>query len=212
MDEKINITYETLFDILRLEKNTGELQKLSETFYEDVVSYLNGKENILKKEENVFSEAERDKTQVQIQNVKKILKELYERREKKIIELALNKARTGSDIIDLSALLPQEKKLFDSLVKTFSLGRDDILANLINGKQPTLKESIEELSEEKTEIHEEKQEEETKTVRFIHPVPKFLGKELEIYGPFEADDIAKLPKEIADILIRKGRAEEIREE
>jgi len=210
MDEKINITYETLFNILRSEKNTGELQKLNETFYEDVVSYLNGKENILKKEENVFSEAERDKTQIQIQNIKKILKELYERREKKIIELALNKSRTNSDIIDLSALLSYEKKLFQELVNIFSSHRDEILINLINGKQPTLKESIEESSEEKTEIHEER-EEETKTVRFIHPVPKFLGKELEIYGPFEADDIAKLPKDIADVLVRKGRAEEIKE-
>ncbi len=212
MDEKINITYETLFDILRLEKNTGELQKLNGTFYEDVVSYLNGKENILKQEETVFSEAERDKTIVQIQNIKKILKELYERREKKIINLALNKAQTGSDIIDISALLAQERKLFDSLVKIFSSHRDEVLTNLINGKQPTLKETIEESSEETTkEIEEKPEKEESKIIRFIHPVPKFLGKELEIYGPYEADDKANLPKEIADILIRKGRAEEIKE-
>lgn len=207
MSEKINLTYETLFDTLRLEKNTGELQQLNERFYEDVVSYLNSKQDILKKTEGDFSEAEREKTHVQIQNIKKILKELFERREKKIIELALNKARTGSDIIDLSVLLPQEKKLFEKLVKVFTEHRKEILENMINGKQPTLNEVIH-VNEEKTE---QKKETDKKIVKFIHPVPKFLGKQLEVYGPFEAEEISKLPKEIADILIRKGRAEEIKE-
>jgi len=49
----------------------------------------------------------------------------------------------------------------------------------------------------------------TKLVRFLHPVPKFVGRELEVYGPFEREDIANLPKEIAEVLIIKGRAEEM---
>ena len=215
MTEKINITYETLFDILRLEKNTGELQQLSESFYDDIVSYLEGKKQILKKEESVFSEAEKEKTITQVKSTKKLLKELYEKRENKIIDLALNKSKTGSDIIDLSSLLPQERRLFDRLVKIFSENRESILTNLINGKQPTLKETLEDTSKEGIGEIEKKEgldKEETKTVRFIHPVPKFLGRKLEAYGPFEADEITSLPKDIADILIRKGRAEEIRKQ
>ena len=49
-------------------------------------------------------------------------------------------------------------------------------------------------------------------VRFVHPVPKFVGPELEEYGPFDEEDIASLPAEVADVIIGKGRAEEIREE
>jgi len=49
-----------------------------------------------------------------------------------------------------------------------------------------------------------------KSVRFIKPVPKFLGPELETYGPFEEQDIASLPSKVANILIRKERAEEIK--
>ena len=49
-------------------------------------------------------------------------------------------------------------------------------------------------------------------IRFLSPVPKFLGKELETYGPFGEDDVANLPSEIAAILIAKGRVEEIHEE
>ena len=48
-----------------------------------------------------------------------------------------------------------------------------------------------------------------KSIRFIKPVPKFLGTELEIYGPFEENDIASLPSRIAKVLIKKERAEEM---
>jgi len=48
-----------------------------------------------------------------------------------------------------------------------------------------------------------------KSVRFIKPVPKFLGSEMETYGPFEENDIASLPSKIANILVKKNRAEEM---
>ena len=54
-----------------------------------------------------------------------------------------------------------------------------------------------------------KEEKSVKTVRFMSAVPKFLGRELEVYGPFEEEDVANLPGEVADVLIKKGRAEEI---
>ncbi len=44
-------------------------------------------------------------------------------------------------------------------------------------------------------------------VRFISAVPKFVGPELEVYGPFEPEDMASLPKKMANILVKKGRAE-----
>ena len=45
------------------------------------------------------------------------------------------------------------------------------------------------------------------TVRFLKPVPKFMGKDLETFGPFEKDDVASLPKKIANILVNKDRVE-----
>jgi hypothetical protein len=37
--------------------------------------------------------------------------------------------------------------------------------------------------------------------------PKFVGRENEVFGPFEANQEAELPSEIANILVKKGRAE-----
>ena len=60
--------------------------------------------------------------------------------------------------------------------------------------------------------NEEKRLKDTKLVRFLYSVPKFVGKELEEYGPFEEEDIANLPIEIAKVLIDKGRVEEVKED
>ena len=46
-------------------------------------------------------------------------------------------------------------------------------------------------------------------VRFLSPVPRFLGPKLEEYGPFDEEDVANLPSIIVDILVEKGRAEGI---
>ena len=43
-------------------------------------------------------------------------------------------------------------------------------------------------------------------------LPTNFGTELEEYGPFSEEDIANLPSEIADVLIGKGKVEEIKEE
>jgi DNA replication factor GINS len=205
--KEVNITYETLYELLRREKSREELQELHQTFFEDVIAYLNEKNQILLNTEeklDLFSSTEREKTKMQLENIKKILKELYERREKKIINIAINKSRTGSDIIDTSAMLQEEKKLFDSLVEILDNSRINILFKLLNRKSPAVK-----LEEQQPVEPSETEEKTTIAVRFLKAVPKFVGKELEIYGPFEEEDIARLPKEIADVLIRKGRAEEI---
>ena len=57
---------------------------------------------------------------------------------------------------------------------------------------------------------EESKQAQTKLVRFLYSVPKFVGQELEEYGPFEEEDIANLPSEIADVLLGKGKVEEIK--
>ncbi|MBU0981006.1 MAG: hypothetical protein KJ709_09510 [Nanoarchaeota archaeon] len=128
MAEEIAITYETLFELLRREKNREELQKLSDTFVEDVKRYLQEKSQASKKL-GMFQEQEN--AHKQLGNIKKILKELYERREKKIILLALNKSRTRSNIIDTSSLLPWEEQFYNDLVSVLDISRKQNLLALL---------------------------------------------------------------------------------
>jgi DNA replication initiation complex subunit (GINS family) len=236
MGADIRITYETLFDLLRREKNREELQTLDPDFYEQVLAYLKEKESALqKKEEALFFSAEKEKLKIQFHNIRRIVKELYERREKKIINIALVKARTGSDIMDLSSLLPSEKKFFNDLVMVFGKYKDDILNNIINLRsglsqsfaQEETRAAIREVSrQEGSEMPEIKgdaddaeenlppaevparfTEDNKKKIKIIDFLPKFMGKNGEILGPFEKGVIVELDPQIADLLVRKGRAE-----
>ena len=86
--KEVNITYEVLFELLKREKDTADLQKLEPNFFNDFVDYLNEKKNMLGKEDTLFSYDEKKKTEKQIENAKRIIKEIYERREKKILNIA----------------------------------------------------------------------------------------------------------------------------
>ena len=208
--KEINITYETLFEILKREKDTADLQKLDLSFFDDFVEYLNEKKKLLEKEDSLFSYDEKKKVEKQIDNARRIIKDIYERREKKIMGIALIKSRTKSDVMDKSAFLEHEKKLFNEIVNILDNFRKSIIHNATLGKRPS--EAIENkgIRADESAAKDAKQESATKLVRFLHIVPKFVGKELEEYGPFEEEDIANLPSEIADILIGKGRVEEIK--
>ena len=196
------ITYDSIYETLRKEKYEPEIQKLPETFYNDVINYLKEKQAIVetqKSQQSIFSD-ETVKTERQIQNIKRLLKEIYERRENKIIQLALFSSRSEAQP-EISNLLPEEQEFFRSINNNLTLYRKGIMENLLQLRYP----KISKPKDIKTE-----EEEITKLVRFLSPVPKFMGEDLNIYGPFYADDIASLPIKAASVLIKTKRVQEIK--
>ncbi|MDD5253817.1 MAG: hypothetical protein PHG05_01790 [Candidatus Nanoarchaeia archaeon] len=203
---EVVITYETLYELLRREKFREELQKLDENFFKDVVNYLKDKTLILNSQsqkESIFTSVETSKTKRQIENTSKILKELYERREAKIVRMAMFSSR-AEDPIQIESLLPEEKKMYESLKETLDSFRQGILYNLLAEKMPEMV---------KNEISKDLKTPEiprsNKLIKFKEAVPKFIGEDTYIYGPFEPEDIANLPIKTADLLIQKNRAEPI---
>ncbi len=220
--QEVVITYETLYELLQREKERPDLQKLEPTFFSDTINYIKDKKKIFEaKSDSLFAPEERRKTERQLENIHKILKELYERREKKIIGMALDKSRTKSSLIDTTSLLKEEKVVFDAFTGMLDTYREEILSSVLDGKVPFLgniqkieinsvaQQSKDAIKDFKTASELQKS---TKLVRFLSKVQKFVGAELEEYGPFDEEDIANLPSEIAEILINKGKAEEIVEE
>ena len=209
MAQEVIITYETLFELLQREKDRTDLQRLDPSFFNDVISYIKDKKKLLEiKNDSIFAHEEKKKAEKQLENIYRILKELYERREKKIISLALDKSRTKSDLIDTTALLKEERVVFDALTGLLDTYRDTILYSVLNEKIPFMH-AVEDKPKEhfKSALELKKN---TKLVRFTHPIPKFVGPELEEYGPFVEEDLANLPAEVAEVLIIKGKAEEIK--
>ena len=236
--EAIRLTLETLYDILRNEKKREDLQKLEGTFFHDVVAYLGEKQELLKNKQQsaeLFAAGERDKLEYELRSIRRILKEIYERREKKIIDIALNRSKTGSDIIDTSAMLPEEKEFYDKMVTMLNTYRQGILWNIVAGKFPEIvgvgrdeaknnsnplpqrikfsdqeDEEAEQYEEEGREEKEHKKETEpaaTSRVRFIRPMPSFIWKDMKVYGPYDPGEEIEIYPEVAELLVRKGRAE-----
>ena len=200
MEKEILITYEALFEFLVKEKGKEEIQKIDPAFYSMLAEYLMEKKSFYQKD----SREDRENTGRQIQNITRMTREFYERREKKILNIALIKSKTGSNLIDTSNLIEEEKMLFSEITSILDKYRGGILNNVVNAKAPEIP------SAASAEAFPQKADNPSKRlIRILVKVPKFYGRELEIYGPFEKDDIVIVPAEIAGILIKKKGAEEI---
>ena len=87
------ITYNDLYEALRKERYSEQLQPLSKDFVREVASYIKDKEDIADKSKGLFSE-EAQKNKKQLENAISIFKELVLRRKKKLLELAFVSAET----------------------------------------------------------------------------------------------------------------------
>jgi DNA replication initiation complex subunit (GINS family) len=223
------ITYETLFDLLKREKDRVELQRLEPEFLSNVLAYLREKRQFGAQQESA-SYDEKMKSHREMDNIRKIIKELYDRREKKIVMIAIDQSRTKSNLVDFSHMLKEERELFEQLMRILDGFREGVLSNILNERLPAIYTALDEkrisahpqsnssvgpsssISIQPAQQPSISDEKTTALVRFLHPVPKFIGPELNEYGPFSEDDIANLPREIAQVLIGKGRVEELHEE
>lgn len=197
----IIITYESLYELLRREKYRADLQKIDETFYRDVVKYLQEKSAILEsqsKKSSIFASTELEKTQTQLKNVIKILKELYEKRENKILQAAMFCSRSKNSQ-DTSNMLPEEFALYDSLKQVFDIYRNGILCNLLESKLPEIK---------PLEQKDLKTEDKTNNISLLmlSDLPEFVGPDLQVYGPFKKGDKQEFPRLVADMLISTEQA------
>ena len=204
MADEVVITYETLFELLRRERYRPELQVLPKTFFKDVVKYLSEKQSLLdsqQKKTSIFASAEIQKTRKQLENIQKILKEIYERREHKILQLALFASRTKEGP-DFPEMLMEEHHLYTHLHELLARYQEGILHNLLSARPPHI------LSVTPPEQPKGlKSENQTKLVRLLAALPKFVGSDLEVYGPFEEAEIAALPADVADLLTKRKKAE-----
>lgn len=209
----MTITYETLFEVLRRERNQEDLQKLADNFFSELKQYIEEKNKALFEKPRLDQfieghENEHDAIRIQLMNIRKLAKDVFERRKRKIIDMAINKAKTSSAIIDTSALLPEEKDFFNEQIKLISVFRNNVLETTL-GYQKTAENSLKSTENEAKELNRdslEQDNEEFKKVQVLEEIPKFVGVDLEIYGPFNSDEEIELRPEIAEMLVKANKA------
>lgn len=205
MAEEVNLTYEVLFELVMREKTREELQKLPADFTDSAIGYIIKKRQMASE----LPDGQREMAERQASNALKLLKELYERREKKLTIVALLKSRVENAIVDYSVMLDEERQFYEAMLALMRSHRKLILGTKLDASKALKKVMVMQQGSQQEEETEQAEQQPMKLVRFLNPVPKFVGKELEVYGPFEEEEMANLPADIAEILIKKGRAEEV---
>lgn len=185
------ITYNELYDALRKERYSEQLQPIPKNFIKEVAAYLKDKKEIADKESDDFSDTI-TKTKKQFENSIAIFKELMLRRKKKILDLAFVAAETGISKRDFENMLTVEKECFDKIMKSLESGDKEIAKMLKDA--------------------EEDEKMKNKMIVFIKDTDEFLDLDGNKLGPFKQGDVANLAEEIANILIVDKKAEAIEEE
>jgi len=207
---ELKITLERLYDINRNEKKSADLQVLDQNYLSDVQLYMKQKLAELqerKGSDNMFAMSGMDKMERELRSIQRTIREIYERREKKIIDMALNRSRTQSDIIDTSGMLQKETEFYQSVLGSLDQYRNEILRPIFTSESTFDRVEVEEIIEESETTQMPEDSEMGVTVKFLASIPQFIWKDLKEYGPFEEGDTAQLSVSIAEALVSKGRAE-----
>ncbi|MBT4135413.1 DNA replication complex GINS family protein [archaeon] len=186
------ITYNELYEALRRERYSEQLQAIPKNFIKEVSAYLNDKKEIANKKNDDFSDTIL-KTKKQFENSIAIFKELMLRRKKKILDLAFVAAETGISKRDFENMLAIEKDCFDEIMKALEK-EDKKISEMLKGTD----------NEEKLSGN--------KMVAFVEDTDEFLDLEGNKLGPFKKGDVANISEEIAEILFADKKCEAIDEE
>ncbi len=196
------ITYETIRSAHRAEKD-DELQKLPEGFFESVRNWFKHKEKM------------KDTTSLlEVENAKKLLEDVINRRQKKVVLSALRTVRGDLPPTNLS---DEERKFFDQIVKTLKDFRNNMkekfrsYEDIVEEKIEDAKKSVEELKPKQVVEQKLIKPEGKLMVKILSNLPRFVGSNLESYGPLKAGDVITLPEEIGNVLLTRKVAENILE-
>ncbi len=181
----MELSYDEIRRIHRLEKSSVKLVQVDQEFYNDLNSFLSGeKKTYLDSLKNFSSSNTRDFT-----NLKKMAEEIFSMRIKKILNAALIAWRTGD--VDDSRMALQEKKVFRDLLSVLKKHGniiDDIFSD--NGSPSSGKKDLNNLS-----------------VKILSDIPEFVGADMNEYGPFKKGEVVELPLKIAKLLSDKKLTE-----
>ena len=164
------LTDETIRRIFEEEKNSQGLTKLPDDFFNQVRDYLDKKSKLIRDESDQWS----------IDSIKRRLRTIFERRERKILNSA--HGFIDSDVMPEN-MTPEESEFFQKVVECLKGFQDEREKGFEQQKEPLV------------------------LVTILEDVQRFVGINLRNYGPFRKGDVATIPEPNADLLIKKGLAE-----
>jgi len=187
--------YNELYSAWQREIDDPTLGGLQLDFYTKISQYL---KNI--KEENKILDKKSVKTNLlehESANVERMLKELLGSRYKKIVKTVTKTQKLPTELLTVEEARMCET--FADFTKSYHKFTDD----LMNGQLTV--EPIKVVVKTQTNATSP-QFHKRSTIRFLKNIPAIMGADMKSYGPFIAEDVASLPLQNAQILVKQGLA------
>jgi len=198
-------TYEDIYELYRNERFSTDLQELTPGDLKKIKNYFEDKNKETKNQDqslNLFSTHNRAKIQVELSNATRVVKDLLERRERKVISRAVFNSRSEDSLRDTSNMLKIEEELYDQLTVLLKRFRKGFLATIDNdGNYP-----IEKMQPLKIgKKSEPKVADVPKKYYALETIPEFFGPDTNKFGPFNQGDVVNAPEEIINILLPQNK-------
>jgi len=175
----LTTTYDEIQQAWKRELQNQELQPLRQGFFKDSGSYVKR-----------LKEAQRNLDPKSLKAV--VMDEETKRLEQlltQIVDRRLEKLWTHTNLDQSTSLESSEKQVYQDL-SGIARHYEKLKEELLQGREPSSP-----TGRDKTKL----------LIRFVKDVPSIIGVDLKTHGPFLKEDIAKLPFENAESLIRQGR-------
>lgn len=186
-----------LHDLLEKERRMDELTQLDDDFYVKTARYIRDLEKEIEKksDENKINMLKDEKKSATV-----FIKKIFDRRTGKLLRLASLNVK-GLDVEE-DNMTSEEKDIFNNLTTELKKGRKEVENEIFSRKN----EKKQDKKKEKEKFNNS--EKSLTVVRVLDNFPKFIGSD-ERSHHLTKEDIVSLPKEDAQILIKRGIAENI---
>jgi DNA replication factor GINS len=180
------LDYRTLYEAWKREQDHSELQPLGKEFYKEASALVRAQkdEAQMLDEKSLHAQLfaqEQDRTG-------RLLAGLAELRFRK-----LSRATLSGEQPSVELLTSEEESMTADLASAKS-ALDSLLKAVLGGRTPHGEAQVIDRRPKKT------------MVRFLQNLPAIVGANAQVYGPFKAEDVATLPEENAESLIKRGIA------
>jgi DNA replication initiation complex subunit (GINS family) len=181
--------YDALLEALKRENERMELQPLPKSFYLDLSEFV-GK--LIEDCRTVDESSLRGRLlALELSQLRRLLSELVQLRLRKIMDSLIaggGPPREGLTMEE-EVLVAKGMELVDSVHR--------MVEDLSEGRKPRL--VLESIGSQPGKV----------LLRFLKETPPIIGVDMRPYGPFKPEDVAFLPMENAELLIKQGAAQRI---
>ena len=190
------ITYSEFLRIRRQEKEDNRtLTKFNDDMLEEMKEYIAINKNSLEEAKKMNDEKKVEEISTQIKNAISTLEQIIDLRMIKIASMAILDVDSEQAKINM---LSKEIVFFDNLLALSKQYKSGVITE-VKAIEPKKLQKVESNDSESEKI----------VIKILSDIPKFVWRNDKSYGPFNFPNVIEIDKDVAQILIKSGKAESV---